>query len=269
MKKIPVFLILGLLALQSRSQVTLDYYLPSDIKYNSTITTPSDFFGHEIGEWHLTHDRLYFYMRELARLSDRVVWEEYARSYEGRPLGHLIISSPENIRNLEQLRIQHVLLSDYNASGKADIRNMPLFIKLGYGVHGNESSAQNASALVAYYLTAGEGEKIDELLQQTVILIDPSLNPDGMQRHSTWVNAAKSLNNNPDPNSWEFSEPWPGGRSNHYWFDLNRDYFSIQHPESAGRVTAFYRWRPNINTDHHEQGSGATFFLYARHTNKK
>jgi len=260
MKRIPVFLILCLIALQSRSQVTLDYYLPSDIKYNSAITTPSAFFGYEVGEWHLTHDKLYFYMRELARLSDRAIWEEYARSYEGRPLGHLIISSPENIRDLEKLRKQHILLSDYDASGKVDISNMPLFIKLGYGIHGNESSAQNASALVAYYLTSGEGDKITELLKHTVILIDPALNPDGMQRHSSWVNTAKSLNNNPDPNSWEFSEPWPGGRSNHYWFDLNRDYFSIRHPESAGRVAAFYRWRPNINTDHHEQGSDATFF---------
>ena len=111
---------------------------------------------------------------------------------------------------------------------------MPLFIKLGYGVHGNESSAQNASALVAYYLIAGEGKEIDELLKNTVILIDPALNPDGMQRHSTWVNFARSLNNNPDPASWEFSEPWPGGRSNHYWFDLNRDYLAAATPRIEG-----------------------------------
>ena len=242
------------------SQVTSVYYLPEDVSYNKEITTPEKFIGHEVGEWHLTHDKLYNYMLELARISDRAIWEEYGRSYEGRPLGHLIISSPENIRNIEMLRLQHLKLSDPDVSAGIDIRNLPVFIKLGYGIHGNESSAQNASVLVAYYLTAGEGSKLDELLRNAVILIDPALNPDGMQRHSTWVNFTKSLNNNPDPNSWEFSEPWPGGRTNHYWFDLNRDYIMLQHPESKGRVAAFYRWRPNINTDHHEQGANATFF---------
>jgi hypothetical protein len=243
------------------AQVTLGYYLPKEISYNPSIPTPKQFFGHEVGEWHLTHDKLYYYMLELARISDRAIWEEYGRSYEGRPLGQLIISSPENIKNLEQLRQRHVLLCDPAKSDNLDVKNMPIFIKLGYGVHGNESSGQNASALTAYYLIAGVGKQIDELLKDEVILIDPALNPDGMQRHSTWVNFTKSLNNNPDPNSWEFNEPFPGGRTNHYWFDLNRDYIMLQHPESIGRVAAFYKWRPNINNDHHEQGPNATFFF--------
>ena len=242
------------------AQENITYYLPTDVTYNKSVPTPLQFAGFEIGEWHLSHDKLYYYMLELAKSSDRTVWEEYSRSYEGRPLGHLIISSPENIRNLEQLRKEHLLLSDPAVSGKSDIKKMPLVVKLGYGVHGNESSAQNASVLVAYYLVAGEGQKIEELLKNTIILIDPSLNPDGMQRHSTWVNLTRSLINNPDVNSWEFSETWPGGRSNHYWFDLNRDYIMLQHPESIGRVAAFYKWRPNIVNDHHEQGANATFF---------
>ena len=243
------------------SQITQDYYLPTDITYDSSIPGPARFFGHETGEWHLSHDKLYFYMLELARLSERALWEEYGKSHEGRPLGHLIISSEENIKNIEQLRQQHLLLCDPSVSAKTDIKDMPVFIKLGYGIHGNESSAQNASVLVAYYLVAGNGEKIKELLKNAVILIDPSLNPDGMQRHSSWVNFTKSLNNNSDPNSWEFSESWPGGRTNHYWFDLNRDYIMLQHPESAGRVAAFHRWKPNINTDHHEMGPNETFFF--------
>ena len=243
------------------AQVSIDYFMPDDAEYNQEIPTPKQFTGHEVGEWHLTHDKLYFYMLELAKISDRAIWEEYGRSYEGRPLGHLIISSAENLQNLEQLRKQHLSLCNPEISSDADIRNMPLFIKLGYGIHGNESSAQNASVLTAYYLTAGRSSYIDELLKNTIILIDPALNPDGMQRHSTWVNFTRSLNNNPDPNSWEFSETWPGGRTNHYWFDLNRDYIMLQHPESAGRVSAFYKWRPNINTDHHEMGADATFFF--------
>jgi hypothetical protein len=260
MKKIFFLAPLFLLASIVKGQLSLEYYLPRDVSYNQSVPTPKQFTGHEIGEWHLTHDKLYFYMLELARVSDRAIWEEYGRSYEGRPLGHLIISSPENIKNLEQLRLQHLKLSDPASSDNLDIRNMPIFIKMGYGIHGNESSAQNSSALVAYYLIAGDGEKTNELLKNAVILIDPALNPDGMQRHSTWVNFTKSLNNNPDANSWEFSETWPGGRTNHYWFDLNRDYIMLQHPESVGRVSAFFRWRPNINTDHHEQGVNATFF---------
>lgn len=259
-KALPVFIFL-LLSTFSRGQVTLDYYIPASVTYDKQIPTPKQFTGHEIGEWHLTHDKLLFYMLKLDELSDRAIWEEYGRSYEGRPLGQLIISSRENIRNIEQLRQDHLRLCDPSSSGKIDTRNIPLFVKLGYGIHGNESSAQNASAVVAYYLTAAQGEKIDELLKNTVILIDPSLNPDGMQRHSTWVNLTKSLNNNPDANSWEFSETWPGGRTNHYWFDLNRDYILLQHPETVGRVAAFYRWRPNINTDHHEMGADATFFF--------
>ncbi len=260
MKRISLLAALFLIAFITNGQVTLDYYLPKDISYNTSVPTPKQFIGHEIGEWHLTHDKLYYYMLELARVSDRAIWEEYGRSHEGRPLGHLIISSPENIKNLEQIRLQHLRLSDPGNSDKLDISNMPIFIKMGYGIHGNESSAQNSSVLVAYYLIAGEDEKIDKLLKDAVILIDPALNPDGMQRHSTWVNFTKSLNNNPDANSWEFSETWPGGRTNHYWFDLNRDYIMLQHPESIGRVEAFFRWRPNINTDHHEQGANATFF---------
>jgi hypothetical protein len=261
MRKTLIPVLLFTFSLLTNSQVTLDYYLPKTITYNSAVPTPKLFFGHEIGEWHLTHDKLYYYMLELAKISDRAVWEEYGRSYENRPLGQLIISSPENIKNLEQLRQDHIALCDPLVSGKADVSKMPLFIKLGYGVHGNESSAQNASALVAYYLLAGEGKEIDEILKNTIILIDPALNPDGMQRHSTWVNLTRSLNNNPDPASWEFSETWPGGRTNHYWFDLNRDYLAMQHPESRGRVAAFHKWKPNINTDHHETGANETFFF--------
>ncbi|MCE5345833.1 MAG: hypothetical protein LLG13_06020 [Bacteroidales bacterium] len=261
MKRVGFFLAVLLVSSIVKAQVTIDYFLPKDIVYNKEIPAPKQFTGHEVGEWHLTHDRLYSYMVELARISDRAIWEEYGKSYEDRPLGQLIISSPENIKNIEQLRQQHLMLCDPLKSGDADIKNMPLFIKLGYGIHGNESSAQNASVLIAYYLTAAEGSKIDDLLKNIVILIDPSLNPDGMQRHSTWVNSTRSLNNNPDPNSWEFSEPWPGGRTNHYWFDLNRDYLMPQHPESAGRLEAFYRWRPNIITDHHEMGANSTFFF--------
>ena len=261
MKRFILLSVTAFLFMIIKGQEPLAYFMPSDISYNKEIPTPLQFFGHEPGEWHLSHDKLFAYITELARISDRAIWEEYGKSYENRPLGQLIISSPENIKNIEQLRQEHLKLCDPSVSGSVDIDKMPVFIKLGYGVHGNESSAQNSSILTAYYLIAGEGEKINQLLKNAVILIDPALNPDGMQRHSSWVNFARSMNNNPDADSWEFAEPWPGGRTNHYWFDLNRDYLFLQHPETKGRVAAFYRWRPNIVTDHHEMDAGSTFFF--------
>jgi hypothetical protein len=138
---------------------------------------------------------------------------------------------------------------------------MPIVVYIGHSIHGNEPSGANASLLSAYYLAAAQGRQIDELLNNTIILLDPSFNPDGLQRFSTWANQHKSKNLVTDPNSREFSEVWPGGRFNHYWFDLNRDWLPAQHVESQNRLEWFHKWKPNILTDHHEQGSNATFFF--------
>jgi hypothetical protein len=138
---------------------------------------------------------------------------------------------------------------------------MPIVVWIGHSIHGNESSGANASLLTAYYLAAAQGKQIDELLDNVVVLFDPSFNPDGLQRFSTWANQHKSKNLVSDPNSREFNEVWPGGRFNHYWFDLNRDWLPAVHVESQNRLTWFHKWKPNILTDHHEQGSNATFFF--------
>jgi len=138
---------------------------------------------------------------------------------------------------------------------------MPLVVYQGFSVHGNEASAVNASVLLAYYLAAAEGNEIETLLKNTIILLDPSLNPDGVQRFAYWANTNKSKNINPDPNDREYREVWPGGRTNHYWFDLNRDWLSVQLPESQARIETYHNWMPNILTDHHEMGSNTTFFF--------
>jgi len=261
MKKAFLVFHMLLTAVVVSAQEKLSWFLPSEINYDKSIPVPSSYNGHEVGEWHITHDKLVGYMKLLAEVSDRAVWEEYGRSWEGRTLGNLIISSPENIRDLEKLRLDHLKLSDPSLSMDIKTADMPVVIKLGYGIHGNESSAQNASMLIAYYLVAGEGEAIKNVLDKAVILIDPALNPDGLQRHSTWVNMYRGMTLTTDPANREFNEVWPGGRTNHYWFDLNRDYIMLQHPESVGRVEAFHRWMPNINTDHHEMGANSTFFF--------
>ena len=244
----------------SQTQPTLEYYMPAGVSFDSSIPSPGS-TGHEVGEWHITHDRLVGYMKLLDGLSGKALWEDYGKSWEGRPLGQLIITSEKNMARLEEIRLEHLKLSDPTVSRSVSTTGMPLIIKLGYGVHGNESSAQNASLLTAYYLVAGRGPQIDEILDKCVILIDPALNPDGLQRHSSWVNMHRGMTLATDPAGREFNEAWPGGRTNHYWFDLNRDYLMLQHPESVGRVAAFHRWMPNINTDHHEMGANATFFF--------
>ncbi|HET9054288.1 MAG TPA: M14 family metallopeptidase, partial [Cyclobacteriaceae bacterium] len=127
--------------------------------------------------------------------------------------------------------------------------------------HGNEQSGSNAALLSAYFLAAAQGKQIEEYLNNTIILFDPSFNPDGMQRFSSWVNSRKSSVVATNPADMEHNEAWPGGRTNHYWFDLNRDWLVAQQPESQGRVKKFHAWKPNVLTDHHEMGTNATFFF--------
>lgn len=259
MKKFITTPLFALFALLSFSQEKLNYFLPTDVIYNKNIPTPEEFFGHLIGEWHLTHDQVLFYMKEIARISNRAVIQEYARSYENRPLVHLIITSEDNHKNLDELKALH--FKHTNPNENFDKSGVPLVINLGYGVHGNESSATNASVLTAYYLASAQGDKVDKLLANSIILLDPCLNPDGFTRHNTWANMHQSKINSGDSNSRQFSEVWPGGRGNHYWFDLNRDYLLLVHPESVGRVVKFHEWLPNIVTDHHEMGANSTFFF--------
>ena len=261
MKKFVLFAALLAVYYQPFAQ-ELSYYLPNDVSYNSAIPTPEQVIGHHVGEWHVTHDRLVNYMRAIAAASpDRVKLEVMGYTYETRPQLLLIFSSKKNLDNLEQIRQQHLQLSDASKSASLNIDNMPAIVWIGHSIHGNESSGANASLLSAYYLAAAQGKQIDDLLDNVVILFDPSFNPDGLQRFSTWVNQHKSKNLVTDPNSREFNEVWPGGRFNHYWFDLNRDWLPGVHVESQNRLKKFQDWRPNIFTDHHEQGSNASFFF--------
>lgn len=240
----------------------LKYYLPDSITYNPSIPKPKDIIYHEVGEWHVTHDRLVNYMKAIATAApDRVKLETMGFTYEGRPQVLLIITSKKNHDNLENIRQQHVMLTDPSKSSSLTIDNMPVVVWIGNSIHGNEPSGANASLLSAYYLAAGQGKQMNELLENTIILFDPSFNPDGLQRFSTWVNQHKSKNLVTDPNSREFNEVWPGGRFNHYWFDLNRDWLPAVHVESQNRLKWFHLWKPNILTDHHEQNSNATFFF--------
>lgn len=259
MKKTLLSLVL-LITLGTRAQ-ELSYYLPGNVQYDPAIPKPEEVIYHPVGEWHVTHDRLVNYMKAIDAASDRVRLELMGLSYESRPQVLLIITSPENQARLEEIRQQHLKLSDPAQSASVDVSNMPIVVYIGHSIHGNEPSGANASLLSAYYLAAARGAEVEDLLKNTVILFDPSFNPDGLQRFSTWANQHKSKNLVSDPASREFNEVWPGGRFNHYWFDLNRDWLPAVHRESQNRLKWFHLWKPNILTDHHEQGSDATFFF--------
>lgn len=258
-------LLLTLLAVASalvlNAQTELSYYLPPNTQYDPAIPTPASVIGHNVGEWHITHDRLVNYMKALDQASDRITLEQTGLTYEARPLLLLTITSPKNHQNIENIRTQHLQLTDASKSGSLDVKNMPAIFYLGCSIHGNEASGANAGLLMAYHLAAAKGPEIEKYLENTVILFDPSFNPDGLQRFSGWVNSRKSMQISPDANDMEHNEAWPGGRFNHYWFDLNRDWLVAQHPESRARAKKFQDWRPNVLTDHHEQGTNATFFF--------
>jgi len=261
MRKIFLVHCFTLLILTAQAQ-PLSYYLPEGVRYNAAIPTPASIIHHEVGEWHITHDRLVNYMQAIANSApDRVKIETMGYTYEQRPQVLLTITSKENHSRLEQIRQQHLQLSDPGKSANVDISKMPIVVYIGHSIHGNEPSGSNAALVTAYHLAAAEGSAIEELLSNTVILFDPSFNPDGLQRFSTWANQHKSKNLVTDPSSREFNEVWPGGRFNHYWFDLNRDWLPGVHPESRNRISIYHKWKPNILTDHHEQGSNASFFF--------
>ncbi len=262
MKKILCLVCLVLISSGLKAQVTLDYYLPKGVTFDKSIPTPKSVLGAEVGEWHVRHDQLVNYMYAVAKASDRVTITEYARTYENRPLLMLTISSPKNLKNIDELKKQHVQLTDPENSSELDISKMPVVVSLNYSVHGNEPSGTNASLLTVYYLAAAQGREIDQMLDNTIITVDPSINPDGLNRFASWANTHRSKNILvTDPNSREFNEVWPGGRTNHYWFDLNRDWLLVQHPESKGRVAKFHEWKPNVLTDHHEMGTNSSFFF--------
>lgn len=254
-------LLLTTFCLKGHSQVDLSYYLPDSVTYNPSIPTPKSIIGHEVGEWHISHDRLVNYMYALDQASDRISLEVTGYTHEARPLLLLTITSPKNHQHIETIRTQHVQLTDPAKSTSLDPATMPAVFYMGHSIHGNEPSGANASLLTAYFLAAAQGKEIDEYLTNTVILFDPSFNPDGLHRFSSWVNSRKSNVISADAADMEHNEPWPGGRTNHYWFDLNRDWLVAQQPESQARIKKFHQWKPNVLTDHHEMGTNATFFF--------
>jgi hypothetical protein len=241
-------------------QVSLDYYLDADHPYDQSIPQPKTLLGYEVGTWHVSHDKLVNYMYQLAEHSDRIQIENRGSTYEGRPLLLLTITSPKNHSRLEEIKQKHQALTEAGADQVA-LEDQPLVVYQGFSIHGNEPSGANSGLLLAYHLAASKAPETLKMLDELVILFDPSFNPDGLQRFAYWANTNKNQNLTADPNDREYNEVWPRGRTNHYWFDLNRDWLPAQLPESQARIKTFSEWLPNILTDHHEMGTNSSFFF--------
>ncbi len=253
---------LGLwLGMMTAYSFDLKEYLPSGTEYDEKIPKPEDYLGFRIGQRHIHHHELIGYLKELSAHSKRVTWFEYARTHGGKPLLMFVITSPDNHAKLEMLREEHLKLLDHKISGELNLADMPAVINMGYSIHGDEPSGANAVPVVAYHLVAGRGKQLRQLLKNTIILLDPCLNPDGFDRFANWANNHRGQVPNRDRNHREHQQAWPSGRTNYYWFDLNRDWLPAQHPESQGRLVQFHRWMPNVLLDFHEMGTDSTFFF--------
>ena len=257
-----VYTLHGFSQIPIEQQVDLAYFLPQgSFTYLADIPTPKQFFGFELGEQCLNNAQVVAYLHLLAQKSSRLTIETVGYTYEKRPLVFLTVCSPENHMNLENIRTERLKISQPALSHTCDTQNMPIVVWLCYSIHGNEVSGVNASVAVAYFLAAAEGPEIDDILKNSVIMIHPAQNPDGLERFATWVNTNRSFTLVTDPNSREFREPQPSGRTNHYWFDLNRDWLLLQMPESQARMDFYYRWRPTMVNDYHEQGTSNNYYF--------
>lgn len=244
----------------AKEGAAVEAYLP-EVAYDSDVVKPEEVMGHPIGKWHVTHDKLVMVMKEIAETSDRVTFQEIGKTHEDRPIVQLTITSPENHARLDQIKQNQRNLRDPELSMGLSLEEMPVVVNMNYSIHGNESSGSNAALALAYFLAAAQGPTVEKMLDQSVIILDPSLNPDGLNRFATWANMHKSMHPNGDSNHREYDEIWPGGRTNHYWFDMNRDWLPVTQPESRARIRAFQSFPPNILTDHHEMGTNSTFFF--------
>ena len=231
------------------------------LSVNKTIPTPASFLGYELGEQSTYYSSIENYIKELSITSDRVKLVTYGNTYENRSLYLLVFSSPENLSNLESIRINHLKLMNSNDSqAKEIIERDPIFLSLSYNIHGNETSTSEAALQVAYRLAAATDEATNKLLQNSVIQLYVCINPDGRERYIQWYNSVKRKQLATSKNDLEHYEPAPNGRSNHYWFDVNRDWSWGIHPETREFTKEYQKWMPQIHVDHHEQGYNSNYF---------
>ncbi|MBL7825491.1 MAG: zinc carboxypeptidase, partial [Saprospiraceae bacterium] len=226
-----------------------------------SVKTANEFLPHKIGEKFTPHHWLNAYFEYLAGVSPVTMkLEKYGKTNEDRPLQIAIFSSAENMARLEQIRLNNLRLAGV-IDGSGETSNPVAIVWISMSVHGNEASGSEASMLLAYDLAMQSDAKIREYLKNTVVILDPSLNPDGYDRYTHWNRGVSNLVKNTNPDAREHREPWPGGRVNHYYFDLNRDWAWATQIETQQRLSVYHRWLPHVHPDVHEQGVNDPYYF--------
>jgi hypothetical protein len=223
------------------------------------LLTPKEFLGYELGERFTPHYRVVEYYRHVSSVASNVKFVQYGETYEHRPLIYVAITSQENFSNLEQIRQDNLRRAGIlQGTAQGDRKAI---VWLSYNVHGNEANSMEASMWTLYELVNTSNPKTQEWLKHTVVILDPCINPDGRDRYANFYNQYGNQPPNPNGDAKEHREPWPGGRTNHYMFDLNRDWAWITQKESKHRIRAYNQWLPHVHVDFHEQGHNNPYFF--------
>ncbi|MCA9292788.1 MAG: hypothetical protein KDA20_03120 [Phycisphaerales bacterium] len=240
-----------------------DYF--NGLRFERSIPTPQQHLGYAIGEHFTRHADAISYCKTLADASDRITIQQYGRTYARRPLIALTITSPANHARLNDILARNLELTDPRNTSEAHAneiaRDNPAIIWLSYNVHGNEASSTETALQLAYTLAAATNDQITRILDDLVIVIDPCVNPDGRERYVNFYDDVVGQQLNPNDDTAEHDEPWPGGRANHYLFDLNRDWTWCSQIESQSRLPLFRTYKPQLHIDYHEQGHDSPYFL--------
>jgi hypothetical protein len=234
--------------------------------YDPTIPTPKALLGYEFGEQFTSHQRMMRYVERIAAASKRVKVDTVAHSFEGREMLVIAIGSEANIARVAELQRDAQRIADPRGAAASDleqiVRRLPVLVWLEHSVHGGEASGVEAGLALLYQLAAGTDAETRLVLDSAVVLIDPNENPDGRERHVHDVLKTRGAQRpSNDGGALNNAGSWPGARTSHYYFDLNRDWFVISHPETRGRITAFMRWWPHVAVDLHEMGTSSTFYF--------
>ncbi|WP_231458512.1 M14 family metallopeptidase [Pedobacter sp. Leaf132] len=245
-----------------KKTLTLCLFLLNSILFVSAqVKSPDEFLGYELGTHFTPHYKVADYFRQTASASSKnVKLIEYGKTNEGRPLMVAVISSPENISKIEQIRSNNLAIATGKSAG-IDLASQPGILWLSYNVHGNEANSTETSMRMLYNLVSGTNQPANEWLKNTVVIIDPCLNPDGRDRYVNYFNSVVGKTPNSDPTSREHIEPWPGGRPNHYYFDLNRDWAWQTQLESKQRLNLYNQWMPQVHVDFHEQSYNEPYYF--------
>jgi hypothetical protein len=237
------------------------------------IQSPEKFLGYKLGDQFTPHYRIVEYFKYIAGVSKNVRLQQYGTTNEGRPLLAMFIASDENIGRLEEIRANNLKLAGLetiaNNTGGTIVRsttaagslNTPVICWLSYNVHGNEPASSEASMQTLFDMVDPSNTRTAAWLKNTLVVIDPCLNPDGRDRYIHFYNSVRDAKPDANPSSREHAEPWPGGRINHYYFDLNRDWAWQTQKETQARLALFNQWLPEVHVDYHEQGYNAPYYF--------